>query len=186
MRAFGVIGRGRRAGWTLVLPLLLIATGCTEEGDTVVVNGLDCGLVREDLFGDWALTFIQGNPVLVNCDDPAYNGTIVDVNDFTTVYTGVLAFASPSGASFDVVGSGPDLRNELMASVEADSCLALVQKWESDDAGWIQCIGTLDRSAHAIPTLCDSMDLDTDLVPDGFPDVACDLDRRVTLQVLTP
>jgi hypothetical protein len=30
------------------------------------------------------------------------------------------------------------------------------------------------------------MDLDTDLVPDGVPDVACDLSFSVTLQVLTP
>lgn len=186
MRSTGVEGRGRRAARILALPLLLAATGCEEDGDTIFVNGLDCGLIREDLFGDWALTFVQESPVLVNCDDPGFNGTIVDVNSFTTVYTDVIAFASPSGASFDVIGSGPDLSNELMASVEADSCLALVQKWESDDDGWVQCIGTLDLRSNAIAARCDSMDLDTDPTPDGVPDVACDLDRPVTLQVLTP
>ena len=67
-----------------------------------------------------------------------------------------------------------------------DSCLALVQKWESDESGWIQCFGTFDRGAHAIPMLCDSMDLDTDDPPDGIPDVACSLRHSLTLQVLTP
>lgn len=186
MRATGVIERGRRAARIVALPLLLIATGCEEEGDTIVVNGLDCGLVRQDLFGDWAVTFVPSSAFLVNCDNSSFNNRSVNVDSLTIVYTDVIAFASPSGASFDVRGSGPDLPNELMVSVEADSCLALVQKWENDDGGWIQCIGTLDRSAHAIPALCDSMDLDTDVPPDGFPDVACDLDRTLSSQVLTP
>jgi len=182
------IGRcfGRRASLLLVVPLLLLAAGCDESGDTIVVNGLDCGLIRNDLFGDWTVTFIAGNAVLVNCEDLAFNGTPVDVNSVTTVYSNISVVASPSGASFDVRGSGPDLPNELMASVEADSCLALVQKWENDDGGWVQCIGTLDLGARAISASCDSMDLDTDLIPDGFADVACDLDRRLTAQVTTP
>jgi len=188
MRVSESIGRRRRAAWVLSLPLLLIGTGCEESGDTVVVQGLDCGLVREDLFGDWALTFVPTGAFLTNCDDPSFDGTLVDVDNVTTIYPqdSILAFVSPSGASFDVVGAGPDLTNELIASVEADSCLAVVQKWENDDGGWMQCFGTLDLSAHAIPTLCDSMDLDTTDPPDGFPDVACDLDHSITLQVLTP
>lgn len=181
----GVGGRGRWAASVLALPLLL-ATGCEESGDTVYVNGLDCGLIREDLFGDWALTFVPGNAIIVNCDDPSFNNTPLDVNGVTTVYDSIIAFVSPSGASFDVIGSGPELNNELMASVEADSCLAVVQKWETDEGAWVQCLGTLDRSAHAIPARCDSVDLDTSVPLDGVPDVACDLDRSLTLQVLTP
>ena len=182
----GVGGRGRWAGPILVLPLLLGATGCEEDGDTINVNGLDCGLIREDLFGDWALTFVPGITTLQNCDDPTFNDTPVDVNGFTTVYDDTIAFLSPSGVSVDVRGSGPELSNELMASVEADSCLAAVQKWESAEAGWVQCIGTLDRAAHAIAARCDSMDLDVDVPPDGFPDVACTLEHSLTLQVFTP
>ena len=186
MRASGITRHGRRAAWLLVLPFLLPVTGCEDNGDTINVNGLDCGLIREDLFGDWTLTFTAESPKLVNCDDLTFNGRTVDVDGLPTVYTNPIAFVSPSGASFDVLGDGddPQQSRELIASVEADSCLALVQKWESDDDGWIQCFGTLDLRANGIAAFCNSMDLDTDL--DGEPEVACDLDRTVLLQVFTP
>lgn len=190
MRVSESIGRRREAACLLLLPLLMIGTGCDESsGDTVVVQGLDCGLVLDDLFpGDWSATFVPGTVKLQGCADSSKDGTLVNVTSTPTFYTDVQAFVSSSGASFDVVGSTavPELSNELMASVEADSCLALVQKWESDDSGWIQCFGTFDRSNHAIPMLCDSMDLDTTVPPDGVPDVACSLDHSLTLQVLTP
>lgn len=149
-----------------------------------MVNGLDCGLIRDDLDGDWTVSFVPESAFLVDCEVPAYDGTIVDVSNIATDYTGISVVASLSGAGFDVRESDANPPDELIASVEADSCLALVQTWENDDGGWVQCIGTLDRSAHAIPALCDSMDLDTDL--NGSPDVACNLDRSLTVQVLTP
>lgn len=32
--------------------------GCTQEGDTIVVDGLDCGLIRNDLIGDWVVSYL--------------------------------------------------------------------------------------------------------------------------------
>ena len=175
----------RWGAWLLGLLLMPAALGCNDNsGDTLVINGLDCGLVRADLFGDWTVTFTPGSRTLVNCDDAGFNGTGVDVLGTTKVYYNAIAFASPSGASFNVIGAGPDLPNELVASVEADSCLSLVQSWENDDQGWVQCFGGLDLNANAVAAVCDSFDLDSDA--DGVADVACDLNGSLTATILSP
>lgn len=180
-------GTGRRGFMLLAATLVALALpACDNTGDitNVVVNGLDCGLIRLDVAGDWVVTYTAGAAVTVNCDDPSWNNTLVDVTGFSTVYPDVVSFASPSGASFNIVGAGPDRANELLASVEADSCLALVQTWEEDNQGWVQCFGTMDLATNLIGGVCDSFDIDADL--DGDADVACDLDHSLLSTTVTP
>jgi len=179
-------GAGRRAQLLAVATLLAMTLAACGDSNTtnVVVNGIDCGLIRLDVAGDWVVTYTPGAAVTINCDDPAWNNSVVDVTGFSTVYPDVVSFASPSGVSFNVVGAGPNRANELLASVEADSCLALVQTWEEDDKGWVQCIGTMDLASNLIGGVCDSFDLDTD--GDGAADVACDLDHSLLAAIATP
>jgi hypothetical protein len=161
--------------------------GCTEEGDTIVVDGLDCGLIRNDLIGDWVVSFVAGGATLVNCDDsPPSDGRVVDVDAGSVNYGNVTVYASASSSSFLALFNDPSdsSRNELIASVEADSCLALVQVWESDDEVWMQCLGTFDRANGTIRGVCDSVDLDTDL--DGAADAACDLNASLFVDILVP
>jgi len=178
-------GTGRRAALLVAATLVALALpACTNEGDTLIVNGLDCGLIRLDVSGDWVVTYTPGAAFTVNCDDPLRNNTLVDVTGFSFVYPDAVSFASPSGASFNIIGAGPDRANELLASVEADSCLALVQTWEEDNQGWVQCLGTMDLNSNLIGGFCDSFDLDTD--GDGAADVACDLDHTLLASIATP
>jgi hypothetical protein len=172
-------------GFALLVSLALLGSCTTQEGDTIIVNGLDCGLVRADLAGDWVVTFIADSATTVNCDVPAQNGATVTVSPATVVYAGAIAFPGPSGASFNAIAAGPNgLSNELMASVEADSCLALVQLWQQSAQGWAQCVGTLDRQTRLISSVCDAIDLDTN--SDGAADVACDLSHSLLASIGTP
>lgn len=170
----------RLAALTLLLGL---APGCTEEGDTIVVDGLDCGLIRNDLLGDWTVSFVPGGATLVNCDD-GVPGRQVDVDAGAVSYADVTVFASASSTSFLLLFDNPvtDPQDDLIGSVEADSCLALVQLWEEDDGAWMQCIGTFDRSNRTLGAVCDSVDLDID--DDGNPDVACDLNISLFADIL--
>jgi hypothetical protein len=168
----------------MVLGLALCGSCTTHESNTIVVNGLDCGLVRTDMAGNWAVAYLADTATLQNCDDPTANGTIVTVGGSTINYVNAIAYASPSGASFNAVASGPNRSNELLASIEADSCLALVQTWEQNDKGWVQCLGTLDRTTHLIAGICDAIDLDLNM--DGAPEVACDLSHSFQATIATP
>jgi hypothetical protein len=163
-----------------------VLVACDNNKDTVIVDGLDCGLVRADLTGTWVVNFTIGSTVTTNCDNIGKNNTPVNVSNTPITFTNVDAFASPSGASFDAIGAGPDLSNELLASIEADSCLALVQIWNNTSKSWIQCLGTLDLASRTIPAFCDSADLDTNVPVDGSPDVACDLAQTLTVFISTP
>lgn len=158
---------------------------CEDSSDTIVVNGLDCGLIRQDLDGNWTVTYTPTTAVTQGCDDASFNGISVTVSGTSIVYANPTVFASPSGVSFDVVAAGPfGLPNELIASVEADSCLGLVQTWQDDEGGWVQCIGTVDLATRLITPVCDSFDIDSDA--DGVADVACDLDRSLQATVAIP
>ena len=169
----------------LVLGVASFGSCTTHDTTTVVVNGLDCGLVRTDMAGNWSITFLPDSATLQNCDNPVANGTIVNVSGGTVTYANAIAYASPSGASFNAVASGPNSRpNELLASIEADSCLALVQSWQEGDRGWVQCLGTLDRTTRLIGGVCDSIDLDLNL--DGAPEIACDLSHSFQATIATP
>jgi hypothetical protein len=162
--------------------------GCTEEGDTIIVNGLDCGLIRNDLILDWVVTFdtLPSASALSNCDGATPGGvTSVTVNGTPVTYFDVTVIASPSSSSFVVFADGPNLLSEeLVASIEADSCLALVQVWQNPESGWVQCFGTFDRSNGTIPIFCDSMEFDSNA--DRIPDVACDLVDTLFADVLIP
>lgn len=158
---------------------------CEDSGDTIIVNGLDCGLIRQQLDGNWTVTYSPGSALTQGCDNPAWNGLLVTVSGASVVYANPTVFASPSGASFSVVAAGPfGLPNELLASVEADSCLGLVQTWEDDEGGWVQCLGTVDLVTHLMGGICDSFDIDSDA--DGVADVACDLDHSLLSTIAIP
>jgi hypothetical protein len=62
----------------LLLPLFLIASGCNDSGDTVIVNS-DCGLIRSDLLGVYTVVFAPVTADLFNCSDPFFNGKTVTV-----------------------------------------------------------------------------------------------------------
>lgn len=162
-----------------------LGLGCTEEGDTIVVDGLDCGLIRNDLIGDWVVSFVAGGATLVNCDDvPSSDGALVDVAAGTTSYAGVTVFASDKSSSFLILFDDPNTpQNEMIGSVEADSCLALVQIWESDDGVWMQCLGTFDRANGTIRGVCDSVDLPNS---NGDPAFRCDLNSSLFVDILVP
>ena len=178
--------RARRLVPILLAAALLGLAACNDdEGDTINVNGLDCGLIRDQLRGIWTVQYAAAARTLQNCDDPAANGTQVDVVAGTANYATSSVTASGSSTSFVVFAEGPfELGNELMANVEADSCLGLVQIWEDDDSGWVQCIGTADLFNRIMNVVCDSFDLDTDL--DGFPDNACGLNGSLTATIGLP
>jgi hypothetical protein len=163
-----------------------LGLGCEDEGDTIIVDGLDCGLIRNDLIGDWVVSFVAGVTTLLNCDDvPPSDGIAVGVTAGSVTYSNVSVVASVSSTSFVVFSDGPNgLPDELIGSVEADSCLALVQIWENDDDAWMQCIGTFDRSNGTIRATCDSADLET--TGDRAPDVACDLANSLFVDILVP
>lgn len=173
----------RGAGLITLTFCLGLGLGCTQEGDTIVVDGLDCGLIRNDLIGDWTVSFVAGGATLVNCDDPFYDNNLVNVTAGPVSYGNVSIFASASSTSFLALFDDPvTVQDDLIASVEADSCLALVQLWEDDDGAWMQCIGTFDRSNGTIRAVCDSAELDTD--DNGAPDVACDLNMSLFADIL--
>ncbi|HET8946667.1 MAG TPA: hypothetical protein VFQ07_06760 [Candidatus Polarisedimenticolia bacterium] len=174
----------------LALPVLVVLgagfAGCNDNsGDTVNVNGLDCGLVRDDMVGTWSVTYTPAARTLMNCDNATFNGSTVTVVGGTVNFATQFVTASGGSTSFIMNAKGPAaLNNELMANIEADSCLALVQIWEDDEQGWLQCIGTADLSSHLLSVICDSFDLDTDA--DGAADTACSLNGSITGTVGLP
>jgi hypothetical protein len=166
----------RRRSTSLALGLCLgLLTGCSNDETTNIV-GLDCGLVRFDLTGDWVVDFALGTRTLVNCDVPAFDGTSVSVSGAPVTYSNVTVFGSDESASFQVLADLDPLADpteELVGAVEADSCLALFRVWDDDDETYIQCLGTFSRSSQTIPASCDSVEVD--LSADGVIDATCDL-----------
>lgn len=182
---------GRRGALVTLLALVALApggfVGCNDNssGDTVVVNGLDCGLIRDQMVGTWTVSYQQAVRSTVRCDNATFDGTQVSVASGTTTYTSNAVFATEGTVGFTMYGSGPlNLPKEIIAAVEADSCLALVQTWEKDEAGYVQCIGTADLTTHLLNVVCDSFDLDTDA--DGAGDTACTLNGSITGTVGIP
>ncbi len=169
----------------ILLLLLLPLAACSDDGDTIILDGLDCGLVRADLTGDWVVTFVSGSRTLVNCDDPALDGTVVDVTSIPQTFSNVLVVGSGGSAGFQVVGNDASLPHltELIANVEADSCLALVTIWEGlDDDAFFQCIGTFDLDTLSIAAFCDSAEIDP-LPDDGLIGDTCDLNASIAVSV---
>jgi hypothetical protein len=158
-----------------------LLTAC-EEGATLIVNneGLDCLLERFDLTGTWDVRFdAESSTALFNCDNGLFNGLPVGVDRSLKTYGGVSVLGSVESTSFVVVGDrtgpGNDVQaDELIASVEADSCLAFLRIWEADDNVYFQCIRTLNRDTSTIAASCDSAEVDDNT--DGSVDDVCDLD----------
>ena len=179
----------RRIGFVATALLALVALGgCNDSnnGDTINVNGLDCGLVRDDMVGRWTVSYTQATRSTINCDNATFNNKPVTVvGGVTNNFDTVTVIASPGSTSFTANASGPVGKdNELMANIEADSCLALVQIWEDAEGGWVQCIGTADLANRLLNVICDSFDLDTDA--DGAADTACSLNGSITGTVGIP
>ena len=107
---------GARRAAPVLAAILMAATlpACESSGDTIYVsNVVDCGLIRLDVAGDWVVSYTAGAAVTVNCDNPLWNNQVVDVAGFSTVYSDVVSFASPSGAVYhgsmnDTCGSVPE------------------------------------------------------------------------------
>lgn len=178
-------GAGPR-GWVSPVPVALLCLallpGCNDSGNRTTIvnnNGLDCGLVHNDLGGSWHVTISVGTRTLVNCTGTGASGATVTSSGSPMTYSDVSVVAETTaslplgGVGYQVVGSGPDRTDELIANVEAASCLAQFQIWENADRTYIQCIGTLDLATHTISGSCDSAESDSD--GNGTIDTFCDL-----------
>jgi hypothetical protein len=163
-----------------------LLAGCDDTEEITNVLGLDCGLIASDLRGDWTVTLDAAARSTTNCDvDPMGNdGTPISTSSTPTTYPDVFVFASDESTSFQVTG-GP--ANELIVSVEADSCLALAQIWEDDENAYLICVGTFDIPSQSFSATCDSVELDLDLVGDMVADESCDLNASIQASIgVTP
>jgi len=166
----------------------IFAVSCNSSGNTTIINqGLDCGLLRNDLTGTWTVSLGAATPSLQNCTGltPGLNGTLVGTNDFPATYSLMDVFGSDGSTSFKLVadrsdaGADASQSTELTGSVQADSCLAMVRVWSKTDALYFQCIGTFTISNLTLSGGgCDSAEVDTDA--DGQLDTSCSLSANVS------
>ena len=169
-----------------VTVLATLAVSCNSSGNTTIINqGLDCGLVRQDLIGTWTVSLGAAAPSLQNCTglDPGSNGSGVATNDFPATYSPMDVFGSDGSTSFrlqaDRTGINNDTRDpELTGSVQADSCLAMVRVWDRTDQLFFQCIGTFSRTNLTLSGACDSAEIDSD--SNGQLDTSCSLSSNVS------
>lgn len=169
----------------VVLGLGLLA-GCnnSDNGGTIINNnGLDCGLVRADLTGTWRVIFSTANRTLVNCDNASFDNATVSVSSSALDFSNVVITGSEFAASFLVTadGSDPQQATELVGSVQADSCLALIKVWSSSNDAYFACLGTFDIATRSISAGCDSADVDSPV--DGAIDATCDLNSPISVAV---
>ncbi len=181
---------GRAAALAVSLGALLLA-GCSNNGKTtnLISNTMqDCGLVFSDLTGSWHVTLASGLDTLIDCTGLGASGHTVTVPGTAFSYTNVTitadttASAVQSGVGYQVVGAGLNRANELIANVEADSCLAQFQVWINADNTYVQCLGTFDRASRTISASCDSAEFDSDL--NGSIDTFCSLNSLISASVL--
>ena len=177
--------------YAIVLFIASLTVNCNNNGGTttIVNQGLDCGLVRDDLIGKWTVNLGTGIPTLQNCTGvlppPLPDGTVVSTNDFPADYAPMDVFGSDGSTSFKLNADRFDAKNdtavspEFTGSVQADSCLAMVRVWDTTDKLFYQCIGTFDRQNRTLPAFCDSVEID--LNNDGQLDTSCSLSTIVTL-----
>lgn len=176
----------------LMLPLTLLfgttlLLGCNESGNTTIINqGLDCGLIRDDLVGDWTIDMTSGNRNLQNCTGlaPGISGTPVLLNNFPGLYAGMDIFGSDGSTSFKFSGDrtdggdDPTVAEEVTGTVQADSCLALLRVWDQEVALYVQCIGSFTIANGTLSGSCDSVEIDSDA--DGQLDTSCSLDSNLS------
>jgi hypothetical protein len=176
-----------------VLLAACTALACSNNsgGETINVNGLDCGLVRADMVGKWTVTFTSGMRTMANCggtNAAAQEGQAFAVLAGAANYTVSDAAVSQQGVGFTATGTGPNnLSNELIVSISADSCLAFVQAWQANTGGspgWPVCVGTADRVNRLVNAVCDSVQLDTN--GDNQSDTNCNLNASLSAAVGLP
>lgn len=164
-----------------------LAVSCNDSGNTTIINqGLDCGLIRDDLVGTWSVNLGTAIPALQNCTGktPGKDGTVLTTNDFPATYSPVDVFGSDGSTSFKVLSDRVDAKDdtgvveEMTGSVQADSCLAMIRVWDTTDGLYFQCIGTLTLSNLTLSGSCDSAEIDTD--SDFQLDTSCSLSTGVT------
>ena len=164
-----------------------LLAGCNSSGNstTIINQGLDCGLIRDDLVGDWTIDVTAASRTLQNCTGaaPGNDGRSVLLNNLPGDYAGMDVFGSDGSTSFKIIGDRTDTGNdatvspEVTGTVQADSCLALVRVWDADEALFIQCIGTFTISNGTLSGGCDSAELDSNL--DGVSETSCSLDSSL-------
>ena len=162
----------------LLLGLACLAA-CSDEENVTVIDGLDCGLVREDLAGTWVVDFVSVTRTLVNCEDAADDGTSVTAPAAALSFANVGIDGAQDSASFGVFGAtaSPEVSRELTVGVNADSCLALARVWIQAEDVYILCLGTFDRGSRTIDAFCDSVETDFDV--DEAVDNSCDLNITI-------
>ncbi len=173
-------------GILALLAWIAIMPGCNNSTNnhTTIVNGLDCGLVYNDLIKNWQVTISAGTPTLTNCTGSGSSGGTVTASGSPITYSNVTVLAETTasvplgGVGYQVIGAGANRADELIANVEADSCLAQFQVWENADKTYIQCIGTLDRTTRTIAAGCDSAEFDSN--NDGTIDTFCELSATLS------
>ena len=174
----------------LLLALLfgtILLAGCNESGNTTIINqGLDCELIREDLVGNWSVDLTSGNRILQNCTPgSSLNDTLVTISGLPADYPGVDVSGSDGSTSFKIIGdrtgSGDDpaVDDELTGSVQADSCLAIVRVWEQSEGLYVQCIGAFNINNWTLSGWCDSAEIDSN--GDGLLDTSCSLDSNLAM-----
>ena len=181
--------RGRLPILLLTFVCLGLVTGCDDD-EVINLGGIDCGLIRDDLFGDWTADY-SGSVArtLTNCTgvDPGVEGTEVDVSATAVIYTNADVLGSSTSPSFQVIADRVDggddvlVDDEFRMNIGADSCQAFVWLWEIDDLLYLQCIGTFDRGSDTLLASCDSAEVDTDGL--GGPDTSCSLNATVDVAV---
>ena len=173
-------------GSLLIGTSLLVSCNSSGNSTTIINQGIDCGLVRDNLIGTWNISLGLGVPSLQNCSGtaPGLNGTPITTGDFPATYAGVDIFGSDGSSSYKVLADRTDSKNdglvtdELNGTVQADSCLALVRVWDKTDALYIQCIGTLKITNGTVSGSCDSVEIDSDGI--GGLDTSCSLSSTVS------
>ena len=171
--------------YAVLIVVATLAVSCNDNGNTTIINGLDCQLVRDDLVGSWVVNLGASAPSLQNCTglDTGLNGTGVATNDFPATYSPMDVFGSDGSTSFKLQADRSDIRNdtrdpELTGSVQADSCLAMMRVWDKTDQLFFQCIGTFSRNNLTLSGTCDSAEIDSDV--DGQLDTSCSLSANPT------
>jgi len=162
---------------------LVVLVACSDETNTTVIDGLDCGLVREDLAGTWVVDFVTATRTLTNCEDPADDGTSVTVPSPAISFANVGIDGSQDSASFGVFGrtASYEVDPELTVGVNADSCLALARVWIQSEDLFVLCLGTFDRGSRTINAFCDSVEVDFDV--DETIDNSCDVNITIDASI---
>ena len=165
----------------------VLMAGCNDSGNTTTIinQGIDCGLIRDDLVGNWTIDMAAASRTLQNCTGaaPGNDNRIVTLDNLPGDYAGMDVFGSDGSTSFRIGGDRTDFGDDPAASpevtgtVQADSCLALLRVWDADETLFVQCIGTFTISNGTLSGACDSVEIDSDI--DGFPETSCSLDSNL-------